>query len=116
MDIRDLEGMEDITFKDIDYKHFVKRESKFILRTEVEGVQVALIEQKRSAGKNKHYRLVTLVDGQELCNEYYPHWDVAYDAYKAQRKYVRGLFTQSGRKEVFYYKNKYDNVVSVIYS
>ncbi len=114
MDIKDLEKMEDITFRDISFSDFVRKESNFLLRTEVEGIQVGLLHNK---GPNRKYRVVVLRDGNELYSEYYPNnWKIAYEAYRSQMQYVRSMFVQSGRKPIFYYRDKYDNVVSVIYA
>lgn len=115
MDIRDLEGMEEITFEDISLSDFEKKENKFLLREEAEGVQVGLSRTKYHDAK-KAYRVVVMKDGEELYSIWFRNrWEEAYSCYKSQQQFVRGLFCQSGRKPVFYYRDKFDNVVSVKY-
>ena len=107
----DLTKMTDITFWDISYSDFISPKiGRFILREEVEGIQVGLLQT------NDKYRVLTMLNGKELYSTIYPKkWKLAYEEYKKERDFVRHFFIQKGRKEIFYFKDIYGNVLSIIY-
>ena len=114
MDVKDLEEMEDITFREVSYSDFIHTHSSFLMRAELEGVVVGLVHE---AEDEKKYRVVVVCDSKELYSDYYPNnWKKAYEAYKREVRFVRNFFIQGGRKPVYYYLDKDNKVVSVIYA
>jgi hypothetical protein len=111
----DLDDMEDVTYNSLSYSDYVRRYSGFLVRTEVQGVDVGLLHE---ASGSKRYRTIVICDGEELYSDFYPdNYELAYEAYRRQVKFVRGLYTQGWRKEIFYFRDsKTDNVLSVIYA
>lgn len=114
MNIEELVGMEDITFRDISYNEFIETYSSFLVRTEVQGIQVALIQEH---GKKSIYRIAVICDDKELYSDFYEDsWDLAYEDYVQQIHFVRNFFTQSGRRELFYYQDREGKVLSLMFA
>lgn len=115
MDRADINEMENVTYVPLSYQEFTSKYSGLLVRTEVEGVDVGLYQDP----ENHTFTLFVVVDGEQLYSDHFPfNFPIAYQSYLRQIKFVRGVFTQGWRKEIFYYKDPHHNnsILSVIYA